>query len=905
MVFGLNKKERKVPDLSRYDYYYQNKQQDEQNTAQQHHHQQQQVRHSYLPSQNRHSSYSDFHSANRRHASTASAQKQRAYSVTGHNDGSSYTVKNPTSNQITTTKTRSLVPPQKTRTARRPSNNSRSYSIKSQNSNTDQTKRLNSINSVGSKQINNTGRNHKNNGSRSNSITVQTTEIKDPNGKTQSITRKTVKRMNGFEYVETTTTTTTTVKKKSPMKSKQKSKNRNSEINRHFQEFSGDYIEEDGYTNIGNNIDDNNNASDVEDESPYEDEQKDVESVTEPDNNDFVDSVIEEENEIDIIEEENHGHDDENALFLADSGSDKIHKPHNLRALLMPKETPLEKDEDIVPLDNTSSISKFTEAREEESISEVNNKKNDKQVPVNGSSRNSEIPEQKKKRIVRASSVPSNLRSNNSSYSKLKPKASGSNLRKAHVPSEPKPKKKLTEEEMYAVAYEIARKKVYQNSGLSHPEMNGMQYANPQPPVIVEESKGMSKMAKRMSVRQKPVINYQEDHQRQNYEVSLDAYSQNSRKNSVASTLPTSLNSNKKALDIHKLHSNEKHAPPIKKTMTDEEMYAKALQIAQKRFNDDKTANSMSLSQPEPIIVQESATSSINKKIDILPSIEDNPPHAKVQSIGTEEYNEEPREFVPEASMAKSPMKHRLRKLSSVSLGKKTKNPEITSIQTNNEIAESPNKSKLKNVFNKVVQFSQENSGYQPPKKDRQYQEEKVAPDAGNEHNTNFVRSAFDANEEHEQRVNSNLQNMAPPPAVNGQMNRISTNNENTGAQSINYNTLEAPTVTAGSSNVGGASIKDSTMESVNRQNTKSSSRGAPPSINDSTLLNNQNSNIIIKTNNQAPVNSQAREYASVSNVETALNNSGQPINVQTPKTSKNDNKTKKKKSFFGKLFKH
>ncbi|SCU95718.1 LANO_0E11144g1_1 [Lachancea nothofagi CBS 11611] len=46
--------------------------------------------------------------------------------------------------------------------------------------------------------------------SRSNSmVTVQTTEIKDSMGRTQSITKRTVRRVNGYEYVETRTTTTT------------------------------------------------------------------------------------------------------------------------------------------------------------------------------------------------------------------------------------------------------------------------------------------------------------------------------------------------------------------------------------------------------------------------------------------------------------------------------------------------------------------------------------------------------------------------------------------------------------------------------------------------------------------------------------------------------------------------
>ncbi|SCU85333.1 LADA_0D06920g1_1 [Lachancea dasiensis] len=48
--------------------------------------------------------------------------------------------------------------------------------------------------------------------SRTNSmITVHTTEVKDPMGRTQSITKKTVRRINGYEYVETTTSTSNPV----------------------------------------------------------------------------------------------------------------------------------------------------------------------------------------------------------------------------------------------------------------------------------------------------------------------------------------------------------------------------------------------------------------------------------------------------------------------------------------------------------------------------------------------------------------------------------------------------------------------------------------------------------------------------------------------------------------------
>ncbi|KAG0660803.1 Meiotic sister-chromatid recombination- protein 3 [Maudiozyma exigua] len=103
-------------------------------------------------------------------------------------------------------------------------NNSRLNSITSNNSNNIQLRKIST------------------NDSRSNSITTQITKVKDPQGRTTSITRKTIKRIDGYEYVETTTTTTTVapVNETESLDSDQ----------RHFNEFNDEYIIDSDFASI-------------------------------------------------------------------------------------------------------------------------------------------------------------------------------------------------------------------------------------------------------------------------------------------------------------------------------------------------------------------------------------------------------------------------------------------------------------------------------------------------------------------------------------------------------------------------------------------------------------------------------------------------------------------------------
>lgn len=218
MVFGFTKRDRRVPDLSRYDYYYQN-----------------------------HEDYNKSPQLSAAAASAASAASpdrtnySRSHSLVSHAP--------PVSKQRSSVKppgrrlsTSSAVPASSRGMAKQHSQ--KTYSLRSQRSgeyhlhppgNANHGSRMNSITS-GANSRRNYGSKNKpasgnNSDSRANSITVKTTQVTDPSGRTQSITKKTIKKINGYEYVETTTTTKNLV----PLGDSQ----------RHFDEFSGNYMLQD------------------------------------------------------------------------------------------------------------------------------------------------------------------------------------------------------------------------------------------------------------------------------------------------------------------------------------------------------------------------------------------------------------------------------------------------------------------------------------------------------------------------------------------------------------------------------------------------------------------------------------------------------------------------------------
>ena len=244
MVFGFTKRDRRVPDLSRYDYYYQN-----------------------------HEDYNKSPQLSAAAASAASAASpdrtnySRSHSLVSHAPSiprQRSSVKSP-GRRLSTS---SAAPPTSRAAAKQYSQ--KTYSLRSQRSGeyhlhppgyTTNGSRMNSMTS-GANVRRNYGKNKStagnNNDSRANSITVKTTQVTGPSGRTQSITKKTIRKINGYEYVETTTTTKNLV----PLGDSQ----------RHFDEFSENYmlqdddiLEEQASDNIHDIIEEN----ETDNEKPY------------------------------------------------------------------------------------------------------------------------------------------------------------------------------------------------------------------------------------------------------------------------------------------------------------------------------------------------------------------------------------------------------------------------------------------------------------------------------------------------------------------------------------------------------------------------------------------------------------------------------------------------------------
>lgn len=305
MVFGLSRKEHRVPDLSRYDYYYQNNQDfnrsarlsaaaasaasnigrrtvsaQQSNTRTQ---QQQQQRASSLtynqrePHRRASSAVPQQMHSNTTHSNHGLNHSQSVYINNHASNGSRPRIKVKNSNYKTyslrseTSDDQNRIPIKNSKMKR--SNTKASLSQKqkviptkqtNKNTNIQQSSqsqpqeqlkkkkkivkkkpvannsRLNSMASTNSnsRQL----RKISTNDSRSNSITTQITKVKDPQGRTTSITRKTIKRIDGYEYVETTTTTTTVapVNEMESLDSDQ----------RHFNEFNDEYIMDSDFASI-------------------------------------------------------------------------------------------------------------------------------------------------------------------------------------------------------------------------------------------------------------------------------------------------------------------------------------------------------------------------------------------------------------------------------------------------------------------------------------------------------------------------------------------------------------------------------------------------------------------------------------------------------------------------------
>ena len=631
MVFGLTKKERRVPDLSRYDYHYQNNQ--------------------------------DYNKSSQLSADAA-------YMASGYHDVDEYPEEEDVQgyyepqNACHVSRTRSLVSsPQYTiNTARRPSHSSsmlrtakkcgnpsgRSYSLRSQNS-VDTPATYNRMGSMvsntnlrrtpvsKSKNQNNSGNSNGNN-SRTNSITVQTTEVKDPSGKTKSMTRKTIKRVNGYEYVETTTTTTTTTKNNLPM----------NEIHRQFDQFSGNFMQEEGISEI---MEEDENFS-------FNNDTVSEKMKKNPNRNQYGLSG----NKIEEGDHEKH--------------------VHGYRALLTETSPSLSHESELVPLDDTSSISKFSDARDESPVA----------IQRSPLSSNKKTKSQKKKTVRNSQALDDNSIKSKTSRFETKHKSTNSTTRSTQMIKKELPRQ-LTEEEMYAKAYEIAKMKVYQT------EIPG-NFPSSKLNRVTQESAKSSNMGKRMSLRQ-PSNNALNE--RRAVSVNQPTYN-TSRTSSLMKSNPPSA-SGQQSNNIVK---NNKGLGIRPHAMSDEEMYAKALEIAQKKYNDQQMmTNSLPLKTPtksNPKFIAPLIASPLRRDQTQFDKDFISPDIAVPANNIPQPITESPQRFL------------RLRKLSSV--GNNNKNlDQLSKVSSSNT---SPHKSKFKNVFDKVIQFSQENSGYQPSKKELQ-----------------------------------------------------------------------------------------------------------------------------------------------------------------------------------------
>ncbi|CUS49643.1 LAQU0S24e01024g1_1 [Lachancea quebecensis] len=216
MVLGIHRKPQKKPDLSRYDYHYQQKD----NVGGGH-----ALSAAAAGAAGR--SRSLVHAPARANHGVSGAPYTRSYSMR-HNTSNGANRRRPATNGAVGSRTSSLSGPAgpTRRAVSGPAAGSRANSLASP----------------------------------SGSITVKTTEVRDPLGRTQSITRQTVRKINGYEYVETTTTSTTT----SPL----------GDAERHFDEFTSDFTygepleEEDNEDGDAENEEDGTEYSDAIDVLP-------------------------------------------------------------------------------------------------------------------------------------------------------------------------------------------------------------------------------------------------------------------------------------------------------------------------------------------------------------------------------------------------------------------------------------------------------------------------------------------------------------------------------------------------------------------------------------------------------------------------------------------------------------
>lgn len=563
MVFGFAKRDRRVPDLSRYDYYYQNQE-------------------DYNKSPQLSAAAASAASA----ASPDQANYSRSQSLAGHAPPISkerYSVKVP-GRRLSTS---SAAPPSSRGTAK--PHPQKTYSLRSQRSgdyhlqrpsHANNGSRMNSMTSGANVRRNHGSKNKSpggNSDSRTNSITVKTTQVTDPTGRTQSITKKTIKKINGYEYVETTTTTKNLV----PLGDSQ----------RHFDEFSGNYMLQD-------------------------------------------DDIVEEQNADNIhdILEEN------------ETENENPYSPVNKNRLQGDSELNLEKPDfppgsyfhhkystDIMPLEEESSLSNFSDALD--------------YIPPTGQPNNKYI------------------------HKKRKPTSTTRRQKQPVViNAEPKVKKPLTEAEMYVKALEVAKRNVY------HTDVPSNNASTP----IGSTKQRKSRMGEKMTLRggsDTPATAAKSNTEAQPKRFTSTLLHRNDKNEPNEARNHSLMSYSKPEKPVESL-SESKYANT---GLTDEEMYAQALKIAQARYY-----NSHGI-QPETINNTDNSNAAAKPALD---SVDYSVPPENVVS-NNQTYTREPQ----------LPVQSEVHEYETVPL-QKTKTG-------------GSSKNKFKSMFGKVLQFSQENYGYQ------------------------------------------------------------------------------------------------------------------------------------------------------------------------------------------------
>ncbi|QLL34824.1 hypothetical protein HG536_0H01990 [Torulaspora globosa] len=548
MVFGMNKRERRVPDLSRYDYHYQNK--DDFNRS------------SRLSAAAAHAA-----SAGAYAPGTLRSQPQRSQSMT---HSSSQAIR-----RVAPNRGPARVPKSGS------GHNYPTYSL--QGSTQPRRASVTSNNSA--------ARVRNGNGSRANSITVKTTEVRDPQGRTQSITRRTIRRVNGYEYVETTTTTTQAI----PIVDAEK----------HFDEFSGNYIiqEDDGA------------------EEPSEGEQP----------------------------------------------SREPRSGHAYTALTEPKRSSgaalAGGSEGELPLDQTSSLSQFSDALEyipdQTNRHSRQQRKTVRQGPAAGSRKSPQQASQTRKQ---------------------------------------QPKRALTEKEMYAKAYAIAQQSVYKTddsgSGASAPQSRmGQRTLRDSASVDVGSTISSGSSGKPKSKPKRISSFFQRNGKNQN-EVTEQSVPQEIEKPQIQapkSPLPK--------------------APVItaKQKLSDEEMYRQALAIAQEKYGQNQKPVP---TNPAPAEPQEQVNEPLQHTSRQEPVKATSSEAVQRSNSNVEEQDSDVFER-PEATTATKTTTPEANEGAQINEWERydMEHPEPEGKKASGE-----RKSKIKNMFEKVKQFSIENSGYQPSK---------------------------------------------------------------------------------------------------------------------------------------------------------------------------------------------